>query len=336
MKKISYLLIGAISMLAMLSCEQDELDKTSTSQPNMMAQRIVNFKSEVELKSSNHSPMELDSMVWYVEAALNMTYGHPHLSYVDRRTDSLWVGVEFHDGCLVSGVDVANTYHTLHNFVAQQFLSYSKTDKHIVVVDVRKEGENADGAGIWVYSTVGSALAESDLKITSNPFQFYDYFHAWLPGRCNGYNNQYPTTDNAPMQLLRHLSKNDRMHYINNHHYYFTDIVVGVNPADPFQFFNNDSQTSNVYPTLVYFEDEWQRTCLSPADMFFLLDHIDDVLIDGLGVSYPGKVPMNIEIIYQSPVGKDMVLHLYYCDFAIKHYRHWPATDPVDPVLMDA
>ena len=249
MKKISYLLIGAISMLAMLSCEQDELDKTSTSQPNMMAQRIVNFKSDVELKSSNQSPMELDSLVWYVEAALNMTYGHPHLSYVDRKTDSLWVGVEFHDGCLVSGVDVANTYHTLHNFVAQQFLSYSKTDKHIVVVDVRKEGENADGAGIWVYSTVGSALAESDLKITSNPFQFYDWWWAaGNQGRCNGYNTQYPATGDAATQLqMYYKNHNSAFYYLRRPRHFFTDIESGymVPDAVPDAFPNTDPATQS-------------------------------------------------------------------------------------------
>ena len=328
MKKLNYLLIGAFSLLFIAGCEKDELDVVNSVQNDGTAQRIVDFKSSVELKSTHDLAMEVDSMVWYVEAAMNMTYGHPHLSYVDRKLDSLWISVDFSDGCLISGIDVVNTYIAMHDFVAQRFSNYTGTNKHIVVVDVRKEGANSDGVGLWIYSTVGSAISDDNLKLTANPFQFYDWWWAAdQQGRCNGYNDEYPGTGDAATQLeLYYKTHNSGFYYLRKPGHYFTDIESGyaVPEAIPENFPNPDPAAQDEYPTLIFFGPEWNTTCcLSPEILYFLLDKMDDVLIGGLPTQFAGKKPLNIKIWAAGPVGtKDYCEVVHWYEYSVGKYHY--------------
>ncbi len=303
-------LIGALAF-SFFGCEKDEFEMKNTTNFDNTEQRIIDFKAGIAKKDRNGENMHIDSLIWYVEAAMNYSYCHPGLTYEFKQRDSVLISVDLIDGCTVSPENVDAMYIEVNNFLVDQYENFKHESKRLIAVNLEMEGSNQSGAGVWVYSTIGKLLDEGDLK-SSNPFQSYDWWHAWAPGRCNGYNSTHPSTENATDQLERYyITHNDAFDYLNPEYYdfYFTNV------SGPHFFFGYGDDFSNYM-----WDDDNYDECISPTYMNYFLQHIDDVIIDHLPRS--GK-PFDLDVIPESL--PSTILHTYKVHAGSYHGRAIPA-----------
>ncbi|HKK61724.1 MAG TPA: hypothetical protein VJ951_04140 [Bacteroidales bacterium] len=322
-KFLGITLLGVIT-IAFLSCEKDEIEIKQSVENNGPEQHVISFKDNMLQKNDGGRSMLLDSLIWYTEATLNYSYGFPNLYYDEKRKDSALITVDLIDGCMVSAEDVKATFVEINNRIYEFYDNFKYDSKHVVVVNLELEGRNEDGAGIWVYTTTGKLFEGDNLK-SSNPFQFYDWWHGWLEGRCNGYNDDYPSTEYSGDQLEHYyITHNDAFDYLNPEYQdlWFTDV------DGPYHFYG--------YADLVAFETYiWDShnydECISPDQMNYFLQHIDEVVIDHLPVD---ATPFDLEVEPTNiPGGKStIILHAYSVHAGTYHERKIYA--PVNPEPM--
>ena len=336
-KFLGITLLGVI-IIAFLSCEKDEMeDLNQTPEMDATTKRIVDFKNELSKKNTTGESMHIDSLVWYSEATLNFSYGHPYLNYTNKTTDSIRIMVDLTENLLVSYEDVVNTHIKFNNFVYEQYESFLDHPKHMIVMDIVLLEVNALQAELCLYSKIGKVTEQENLKYVNDPWEYYDWWKAYeyQGGRCNGYGSQYPSTDNAADQLELHMDPhNADFRYLSDPDVYYTDIPPTWEYPDagfdnsP----NNDPQTQDLYPTLIY-GPEWMRDCLSPDDMFFLLSQMDDLLIHDRDDNYPDKYPHEIEIWAAGPPGDGTRFGEHWYEFKLGDRNFYPH-EPDEPALM--
>ncbi len=332
MKNILFLSLITALMVVFVGCEQEEFDLQSENSYDATTQRILDFGSSLTKKSGNGDNMHIDSLVWYSEAWFNLNYGHPHLDYENVTTDSMKITIDLREGSMVTPDIVANTHIEMNNFIVKQYDNFLDDPKHMIVMDVNLRSQTSSKAELWLYSTIGKSINENgDQKSVSNPFEYYDWWHAYYfeGGRCNGYQSQFPSDENAADQLEKYFKDhNSDFAYLNSPRVYFTDVITGEDIYWELVY-NDDPNTQDLYPTLVYGPD-YERTCLSPDDMYFFLSKMDDVLIHNRPDSYTDKHPFNIVIEARTATGKEKSggEHVYLYDLGVKHFSPRPVHDP--------
>ncbi len=318
-KFLGITLLGVI-VIAFLSCEKDEMEIKQSVENKGSEQRVISFKDNMLQKNGGGQSMQLDSLIWYTEATLNYSYGFPNLYYDKKRKDSVLITVDLMDGCMVSAEDVNATFVEINNRIYEFYDNFKYDSKHVVVVNLELEESNKDGAGIWVYTTTGKLFEGDNLK-SSNPFQFYDWWHGWLPGRCNGYNDDYPSTEYSGDQLERYyITHNDAFDYLNPEYQelWFTDVD---GPYHFYGYYADDNWTEYMWDSYTYEE------CISPDQMNYFLQHIDEVVIDDLPVD---ATPFDLEVLIEYISGtRTTILHEYRVHAGTYHERKIYA--PVNP-----
>ena len=315
---LSIALLSAI-FFSFFGCEKDELETKQSEKYDEVTQSIINFKANMDKKSTFSDPISPDSLVWYIEATFNMYYGHPGIYHDIKETDSLLVSVDLIDGCEISPEDVYASYVTVNNFFCDEYESFKYDPKELVVMDLKLVGATETVADIMVYITIGRPEQENkQLKTAgSNPFETYDWWNAIDPGRCNGYNTSYPSIENAMDQLEKYyITHNEAFEYLDLtkvYDYYFTNIVT---PVDPFY-----GAEGGDYSVFIWDAGDYTY-CISPTDMNYFLQHIDEVIIDEN--PYTGKKPFNLDVIHEQLTGK-LDLHAYKANYGTYHWSPFPA-----------
>jgi len=323
MKKLNLLVaMAAMMMVVFVSCEKDEIDLENSTMSST-EKRIVDFDASFTKKSTAMDNIHIDSLVWYAEATFNYKYGSPNLDYSNVITDSIFMNVSLTDAEIIEGTEAYSAYVTMNNFIATQYADYKAEHKHMIVMNVAVKERTNNSAVIVLYSTIGQVIEiPSELKSAMDPFQDYDWWHAYQVGRCNGYNETHPSTENAADQLERYIkTHHPDFEYLTNDRVFYVDILDpwDCNPVYWEGNNNNDPATSWMYPTIVYGPD-WAEECLSPDAMYFLLDHMDEALFNRHD-NFPTHHPFNIEVFAHGAVGKSYGEHGYEFSLGIRKYR---------------
>ncbi len=320
-------------MVVFVGCEQEEFDLQSENSYDATTQRIVDFGSSLTKKSGNGDNMHIDSLVWYSEAWFNLNYGYPHLDYENVTTDSMKITIDLLESGMVAADVVASTHIDMNNFIVKQYDNFLDEPKHMISMNVSLRNLTATQAELWLHSTIGKVVDAPETKSdVLDPFKYYDWWHV-IEGRCNGYQAEFPSDENAAYQLLDYYrSHNSDFAYLNSPWVYFTD------QPNPWEYpdviwdntWNNDPETQDLYPTLVY-GPSYDRTCLSPEDLYFFLSKMDDVLIH----NRPGPdefadlYPYNIDIEITGDVGQGSHTEYgYEFELGERHYSERPREDP--------
>ena len=322
MKNLLVIAIFSVISITFFSCEKDETNEKQPIEYDAVSQSIINFKTNMDKKSTYSDPISPDSLVWYIEATFNMYYGHPGEYHNIQEKDSLLISVDLVDGCEVTPEDVYSTYVTVNNFFYRAYESFDYDPKELVVMDLKLLGTTVDAADVMVYVTLGKPEGEaSQLKTTKdNPFQYYDYWNAIEPGRCASWNSIYPSNENAMIQLEKYyITYNDAFEYLDLtkvYDYYFTSIET---PVEPYWGAYAD-YSEYMWDGFNYFD------CISPTDMNYFLQSIDEVIIDNN--PYTGKKAFNLNIEFDgSPGGAKTDMHTYWVNYGIYHWRPFPVLD---------
>ncbi|MDA3867337.1 MAG: hypothetical protein PF489_11405, partial [Salinivirgaceae bacterium] len=195
------------------------------------------------------------------QTTFNYKFGYPELDYDNVITDSIFMNVALFEGDIVEESEVFAAYVNMNNFIAKQYEDYNGESKQFVVMNVGVKEKTETSAVIALYSSIGTVTEiPSELKEATDPFQYYDWWHAYgyEAGRCNGYNSSHPSSENAADQLERYIkTHHPDFAYLTHSRVYYVDFPEEWEYHDVIWDgnYNTDSATSDMYPTIVYGPD---------------------------------------------------------------------------------
>ncbi len=183
-----------IAALTINSCtKQDELNQKQESVTPEKDYTIYNtlssfttqmnyYKENPQLKDGEE--VEVDSCLWLIEGAINLTYGFPFEEYIEfvASEDSL-VLVKNPDG-RISMDEVALKYQELIEKARTMYYGSGVENKGLYIVNLEKSSENSDNVTFSVETITGSKGID--------PYPFLPGDNWWygdLVGGCSG-NNQ--------------------------------------------------------------------------------------------------------------------------------------------------
>lgn len=278
------LVIFATSIL-FHSCIKDQIqnDKSinQTEQAVKDAQiktRILAFKDKLDLIRENPSlktsnePMEIDSAIWYIEAASNFTYGDASTELEGYVVDSSFIEVPTTNGQIL-WADVQAAYDKVIDSLSAHNAAITAAEKQLIVADISLKETDDNSVVLEVTSGFGTDGVSGFLNDHS-------WYWGWELGTCDG--SGYGVGWDAADKIAQ-LANYEIAVPIGTSAYY-TD--VEYKDVYPYNYYDNngntllfsDFQEYNVYPL-----------CLSPTD----ITHYKSTLI------YIG--------VQEKPIGKSMI-----------------------------
>jgi hypothetical protein len=186
---------GMVTIIAtnlfIYSCQKENItDKKSDKQSEQtlknspIINRIIDFRNKVDAIRENPSfksggePMEIDTVIWYLEAISNYTYSNAGFDFDQKLTDSSFVSVPITNG-LVLLTDFQTTYDQIIGILSDYNESIPTIDKQFLVADVSLNETTANNVIFKVTYSFGT----KDASTVTNE---YSWYWGWALGRCDG------------------------------------------------------------------------------------------------------------------------------------------------------
>ncbi len=353
------LAIVIVTSMIIYSCQKEKTGITTTSgnsneqslKDAQLEKRIIAFRNKLDLIRENptlkegNEPMEIDSAVWYIEAATNLTYGDASTTLDEYIIDSSFIDVLYSDG-KIQWLDVQVAYDQIIDSLSNQFNSISANEKQLIAADISLEKTTRGTATFKVTSVFGS---ESAVNSVYSPFGEYDYWTwgmAWVNngGYCDGpYAGTH--TDSDAAEEIEYKINGRKPVPVGN--YYYTDIshlevygddqnsikLDGVQ-CDSCSILNiNDSiPYDNMYDLYLfrsYSEYPNHHGCLNPDEMNFYLDKMEDIVYTYAYQWFPNELQnksfVSIDITGDAILNyTSLYLHRATIDYGIVHISSNP------------
>jgi hypothetical protein len=224
---------------------------SEVKKPGAVTQKILNFKDKIARPDKSAETMSLDSAVWYVEAALNLTYDELNNAEIIK-TDSVYVSVSAINSGIVDLYDVAAAYNKFDQEINDIYSQTTSSNLYLQFADVSVTNTNPDS------TTMLLVAAFSNDRPLLELFDVTEYWRAWgNQGKCGQFNGQYIGRD-ATTELS--LVANCRRAVPEGTGFY-TNVCTGYidNTDSPGSFYSAEGPN----PVPAY------APCLSPSDMNF-------------------------------------------------------------------
>ena len=331
--KYKYLLLPIAGMFIIaaifVSCSKQEQTELTGSSPEisqskadiLIENKIRDFKSKLEhlrenpqLKSGE--TMTVDSVVWYVEAALNYTYARAGIPFDRIIRDSAKITIPVNNqGVLLADVDLA--YQQVKDSLSAKYHAIASEDKSLMMVDI----EAVTAADNSTELHVKAGFAEGNGVYGYGLFGSTDYWY-WGRGigKCGPYIGQNIGED-ASTQLNYRINHPISVYPGGT---YFTDEeTLGYfdpwdypDPNNPYGYYRLFAFEYSVPPT--------EEPCLYPDEMnYYLYEGVVYIMEDNKPA---GKKLVSGEVIY------DFFCGIAYCHrteytYGILHISSNPAED---------
>jgi hypothetical protein len=271
---ICLLIVGAI----IISCtKQNSVDLAEN--PSKPFQSAEDFKVEKEITSfinkldfikmnpnlKNGETIAIDSAIYYLEAASNMTYANAGESIQKYVIDSCYINVTVTNG-IIQLAEVQNAYEQMIDSLSYFNANLPSGYKQLVMNDVTLKAMDEDEGNATLGIVAGfNIVAEGSSSISFDP-----WYWGMLNGKCNG---TYAGISDAAEELEKKIML--RKGIVSGNSYY-TEIdsvevlsVEFINPNDPIP-------GDNMYDFLMFrnLDDGFMpnvHICLSSEEMSFYL-----------------------------------------------------------------
>ncbi|MCF8303571.1 MAG: hypothetical protein K9I94_09890 [Bacteroidales bacterium] len=317
MKAIKYFLtviiIFAMGAIILNSCSKETNNaepvnnNKQTKADQSIENRILHFKDKMtqirenpNLKSGSEL-MELDSVVWYIEAALNYSHADATSGFNNLMGDSAVISIPLTNG-KVTIASMVEAYDAFMDSIAEQYATLSNPDAHLVVADISLQESNDQT--LTMQSTTGYGIG------IPNPFIFdeddhwlWGLGHDGLGGKCDGY--QGPDTSDAAIELEKmiHTRKSAPTGSV-----YYTDISeLTYEGHDPYTIAldgndcntcslinpNDDNPDDNLYDFYVFRSHSLldnHHGCLPDEEMNNYITLMEDLLYNVAHQWYPNQL----------------------------------------------
>jgi len=332
-KLFSYFSLAIVIATSMIiySCQKEQtvIDKSEnqTGQSFKDAQlekRIIVFRDKIDLIRKNPSlksgtdPMEVDSAVWFFEATSNLTYGDASTTSDEYIIDSSFIDVPLTNGEIL-WLDVQIAYDQIIDSLSAHYDEISAGEKQLVAADISLVETTQDNATFKVTSCFGMGPVDGGVYSNFGVDDFWKWGASWMNdgGYCDGPNYGTQLDSDAAEEIEFKINGRKAVPVGN---YYYTDISIlfinayygddGISLDDIYcndcSILNpNDNiPNDNMYDYLVfrsYSVYPNHHDCLSPSEMNFYLDGMEDIIYTNAYQWYPfeldDKVFISIDIV---------------------------------------
>nr|NQU90717.1 hypothetical protein [Bacteroidota bacterium] len=179
-----------VGVIVMNSCKKQEseivqVESSITKADKVFVSKLVNFKQKVDyIKENPHfksgETMEIDSVIWYLEALFNAVYAYPDEVYSRSVTDFTTLEVGLDASGFVSLNELSVKYDELYAVVREFYINSGIIDKGFVLLDLEINEIISDQAIISVRSVTG------EKNSSSAGFEFFGENDWWLYGNLWG------------------------------------------------------------------------------------------------------------------------------------------------------
>lgn len=326
MKKINlvFLAIIAITVTVIFSCKKEEVQMANQASKNdlKIEQQIQSFLTEVENPLKAEKLVDLDSVVWYTEAALNYNYAFIDSGYEEVTVDSLKLQIKINPPTeKVKFSDMVQAYQYMKKYLRAGFEGSQNSQKHLLLVDVylMKAPQNTTNMRELMVKFVKTYSPPAKMMtFGSNDYWRYGGSETSTGGYCSG---TYSGT-NTNLDAAKKIQGRINMNLIQLVGTYFTDVYTDSD-VNAEEYLNSNDVTSgdNMYDYLMfanYTLNPNYHECLVPSEMNFYLNGTNKVL-----KTYTTNGGAR-------PVGLDPILVLLYGDSGT--CEGCPPPDPFTPI----
>jgi len=300
---------------------QSSEDQIIEKRINLFIEKLNFIKRNPNLKSDE--TMTVDSAVWYLEAASNLTYANASEIIKKYVVDSCIINVSVTNG-LLQLAEVQTSYEQMIDSLSSINANLPVGYKQPVVNDVSIK---ASGAEIVTLGIVAGFNVDSEASPTIN---FDPWYWGMLMGKCDG---TFAGQSDAAEELEKKIML--RKGIIGGNSYYTGIVDISVIP-ESFMNPNDTIPGDNMYDFLMF-----QCTdngimpnvhiCLSPAEMNFYLWGTEQVIYN---YEPDGARPVGKSFISANLVGDAVTPQLYttYLHYGIINYGilHINSKPPVE------
>ncbi len=338
--KYKYLLLPIAGMFIIaaifVSCsKQDQTEltgsppETSQSKADIRIEnKIRAFKSKLghlrenpQFKSGE--TIEVDSAVWYIEAASNQTYGDAGTPFGELVVDSFNIDVPATNG-EVQLNDLLTAYDEMISGLSDSYNAIPDENTHLVLNDVSLKSEDEGTATFGI--TAGFGVEGDDG--TSGIFND-EWWWGLLKGKCD---DTYLGTDAAEqIENKIHMRKGTP-----SGHYYYTEVdSVQVIPEE-FPNLNDPTPGDNMYDYMMFENIDNGimpnvHGCVSVEEMYFYLYGTESVIYNYApdGARPEGKHFISVNLIGDAlyPPLVTILLHHAVIQYGVLHQNSQPPID---------
>ena len=248
--------------------------------------KIMDFKKKVDyIKEKplykSGEEMSVDSAVWYLDAAVNLTYTFSFEVFDEFYTDSVFIEIPVNDG-EINLDNLSNGYFELVDKIRDDiYADVQSENKKLFISTSEIKGQTNNTLTIKTVSTIGSKSGSFQAPSIEEPFEEGDDFkYGDMLGYCNGDS----ITDLDAAQKLAYFTMFNRSLYIqdigeNWYAYYTPGVTIELEKANTYGLlFKNGINNFGEYMYL--YENAPTDLCLYHDYMNFYYEKLHDVVYD--------------------------------------------------------
>ena len=338
--KYKFLLLPIAGMFIIaaifVSCSKQDQTELNSSSPEisqskadiLIENKIRAFKGKLEHLRENPQfksgeTIEVDSAVWYIEAASNQTYGDAGTPFGELVIDSFNIDVPASNGEIQLN-DILVAYDEMINGLSDSYNAIPDENKHLVLNDVSLKSEDAGTATFGITAGFGVEGDDGTSGIFNDP-----WWWGLLKGKCD---DTYVGTDAA--EQIEH--KIHMRRGVPSGHAYYTDVdSVEVIPEE-FPNPNDPTPWNNMYDYMMFENIDNGimpnvHGCLSVEEMYFYLYGTESVIYNYPpdGARPEGKHFISVNLIGDAvyPTWGTVLLHRAVIKYGVLHQNSEPPID---------
>jgi len=278
-----FLFLAGIILLMTIGCKKeikrDPMQHVQQLNPTDLkfSQMIENFRSACLSPLKDDKTMCLDSILWYLKATTNYTYGNASDSNQNLSIDSVFLAIPKNGGTLPIA-QVSILYDSVIENVRRQYYNINGVHRNLLFVDVCT---NTGATSL----KVTSAITYGGIY---DPYVFYswdNWYWAFLQGKCSpssGGQGQDASTQITQKFMIKHAQPLPPNYWIPfaGIHEIAVDFPVGSSPTnyEGYYLFHNDDRLSGFHE------------CIPWGEMNFYLSGVEHIAYHAMYDLYPNLV----------------------------------------------
>lgn len=291
-----FLLLSLASILFFgEGCQKDQVEVSEPIQQS--ATKTVNLiktfaqRLHSDLKTTDSIPV--DSVIWYLGAYTNYTYGDASAKGLNLYIDSSFLSISY-TGSNVSVNDIARAYNKVVDSIRGHYTCVNSTDKHLLAAVISSDAPSSGKISIKITSIIvyGPYSTQPYVFDSTDHWRWWNYDNN-QGGYCGGPNqNQHPESD-AAIEIQKKVMIRRG---VPGPGYCFAPPYETV-PIAPEDFNNpNPYGQTNYFTFLLFYNDDnllYFHTCLAPFEMNFYLNGVEHIIYtpNNLSINSGAKPP---------------------------------------------
>jgi len=297
--------------------------------------KLASFRTQLEFYKNNptlksNESVEVDSAIWLLEGAMNLTYGFPYKEYTDFEKGTAIINIEKDNDGKINYNELALKYQQVIDEAREEYYGATFEEKGLYVVDLEITEETATEVTFSV-ETITGCLGDNN---PSSPI-----FDSWWYGENEGGCEENPASlSDAALELADAYPQTE----LTEEYTLVNPIPITITGGLLWLRRTNDD-LDNKLDYYIFGADELvnppfiedEILCITSPDMgqyYIDLDYVvQDLAVDHFDIPSTHAFIRFTSAEGKSPEGQsEKYIHEFICTYALKSDR--PGNDPAIPL----